>query len=68
MALIDNSNPIEGVVGILRVAGAPTDGTNGTFAGKAAKGCLLVDTTNAILYINTNTQASPTWTKVGVQV
>lgn len=68
MALIDNSNPIEGVVGILRVAGAPVDGTSGSFAGKAAKGCLLVDTTNAILYINTNTQASPTWTKVGVQV
>jgi hypothetical protein len=66
MALIDNSKPIEGVVNILRYAGAPTNGT--TFAGQAAKGCLLVDTTNAFLYINTGTQASPTWTKVGTQV
>lgn len=65
MALIDNSNPIEGVVDILRNAGAPVNGT--TFAGKAGKGCLLIDTTNGILYINTNTQASPTWTKVGTQ-
>lgn len=65
MALIDVNNPIEGVVDLLRYAGAPTSGT--TYAGKAAKGCLLVDTTNAILYINTNTQASPTWTKVGTQ-
>lgn len=65
MALITTANVIEGVVNILRNAGAPTDGT--TYAGKAAKGCLLVDTTNAILYINTGTQASPTWTKVGTQ-
>lgn len=65
MAINTSPNVIEGVIGILRNAGAPTDGT--TFAGKAAKGCLLVDTTNAILYINTGTQASPTWTKVGTQ-
>lgn len=49
------------------VAGVPVDGTSGTFAGIAAKGDLLTDTTNAILYINTNTLASPTWTKVGTQ-
>jgi hypothetical protein len=54
-------------LGILYNAGAPTNGTSGTFAGIAMKGALLVDTTNAILYINTNTQASPTWTKVGTQ-
>jgi hypothetical protein len=65
MALVENSKPIEGVVNILRVAGAPS---GSTFAGQAAKGCLLVDTTNAFLYINTGTQASPTWTKVGTQV
>jgi hypothetical protein len=48
-------------------AGAPTDGTAGTAANYAGKGCLLVDTTNGVLYINTGTKASPTWTKVGTQ-
>jgi hypothetical protein len=42
-------------------AGAPVDGTSGTLAGVAKKGALLVDTTNANLYINTGTKASPTW-------
>lgn len=49
----------------LQNAGAPTNGV--TFANQAAKGALLIDTTNAIIYINTNTVASPTWTKVGTQ-
>jgi hypothetical protein len=44
--------------------GAPT-GT--TLAGHAGKGCLLIDTTNGVLYINTGTKATPTWTKVGTQ-
>lgn len=48
-------------------AGAPTNGTSGTFASYAGKGALLIDTTNAKLYINTNTLASPTWTVVGTQ-
>lgn len=48
-------------------AGAPTNGTSGTLAGVAEKGSLLTDTTNAKLYINTNTLASPTWTVVGSQ-
>lgn len=48
-------------------AGAPTSGTSGTFVNQAGPGCLLIDTTNAFLYINTNTKASPTWTKVGTQ-
>jgi hypothetical protein len=43
-------------------AGAPVNGTSGTLAGVAAKGSLLIDTTNAVLYQNTNTLASPTWT------
>lgn len=47
-----------------KVAGAPVNGTSGTFAGVAAKGTLLSDTTNALLYINTGTLASPTWTAV----
>lgn len=33
----------------------------------AAKGALLTDTTNGVLYIQTGTAASPTWTKVGTQ-
>lgn len=53
---------------IITNAGAPTNGTTGTFAKMAGKGCLLIDTTNGLLYINTNTKASPTWTKVGTQV
>lgn len=50
-----------------KFAGTPVNGTSGTFAGKAIKGQLLVDTTGAKLYINTNTLASPTWTVVGSQ-
>jgi hypothetical protein len=50
----------------LRNAGAPVNGT--TYAGVAAVGALLIDTTNAFLYQNTGTVASPTWTKVGVEV
>jgi len=49
------------------VAGAPTNGTSGTLAGVAAKGAVLSDATNAKLYINTGTLASPTWTVVGTQ-
>lgn len=47
--------------------GVPTSGTSGTFVGDANKGTLLIDTANGILYINTGTSASPTWTKVGLQ-
>jgi hypothetical protein len=46
-----------------RNAGAPVNGT--TLAGVADKGDLLIDVTNAVLYQNTNTQASPTWSQVG---
>lgn len=46
-------------------AGVPTNGTSGTLAGTAGVGALLVDTTNAVTYQNTNTLASPTWTKTG---
>jgi hypothetical protein len=33
----------------------------------ASKGAILTDVTNGILYINTGTALSPTWTKVGTQ-
>jgi len=55
-------------IGILTNAGAPTSGTSGTYVNKAGPGCLLIDTTNTKLYINTNTRTSPTWTVVGTQV
>lgn len=54
-------------VWIFSIAGAPTAGTSGDGAGWAGKGSLLIDATNGFLYINTNTKASPTWTKVGTQ-
>lgn len=57
-ALLDSS------VGLFINAGVPVDGTSGTFAGFVGKGGLLIDTTNGQLYINTNTKASPTWTKL----
>lgn len=43
-----------------------TPGVTATARG-AKKGALLVDTTNAKLYINTNTALDPTWTVVGTQ-
>jgi hypothetical protein len=47
--------------GVWLVAGAPVDGTSGTGAGVIIKGGLVADTTNANLYINAGTQASPVW-------
>lgn len=47
--------------------GAPTNGTSGTRAGQAPIGSLLADTQNGVLYVNTGTMASVTWTKVGTQ-
>ena len=48
---------------VWRNAGAPVDGTSGTYAAIAEKGDLLIDTSHAKLYMNTNTKASPTWTE-----
>lgn len=47
-------------------AGAPTDGTSGTEAGRAGPGSVLFDTTNKAVYTNVNTQASPTWDRLAV--
>ena len=52
---------------LLVKAGTPVDGTSGTGAGYAGPGSLCTDKTNAKLYINTNTAASPLWTVVGTQ-
>ena len=45
------------------VDAAPTNGTSGTGAGLAEPGSLLIDVTNKRTYQNTNTKASPTWTR-----
>ena len=47
--------------------GTPVDGTSGTGSGYAGPGSICVDVTNAIMYINTNTAASPLWAYVGLQ-
>lgn len=41
--------------------GAPVDGVSGTGAGFAGKGSQYTDYTNANLYLNAGTKASPTW-------
>jgi hypothetical protein len=51
--------------GLFFNAGAPVNGT--TFDEIAEKGALLVDTTNAKLYINTGTKSASTWVVVGTQ-
>lgn len=45
----------------LAVAGVPVDGLAGTGAGSAGPGSLCSDITNAKLYINGGTKASPAW-------
>jgi hypothetical protein len=65
MAMITGNHRLDGCIGdgAFLIAGAPSNGTSGTYAGIAPKGALLVDTTNGTLYQNTGTQASPTWTQ-----
>ena len=41
--------------------GAPVDGVAGTGAGQVPKGSRYTDTTNANVYINGGTVASPVW-------
>lgn len=52
---------VSGSLGPFSNAGAPVDGTSGTKAGTADKGALLIDTTNANLFVNAGTLSSPTW-------
>lgn len=42
-------------------AGAPSNGASGTHAGVAPAAALLIDSTNKVLYQNSNTLLSPTW-------
>ncbi len=45
-------------VWLLKAAGVPTGGD-----GWAGPGSIVIDITNFDIYMNTNTKASPTWTK-----
>lgn len=63
MTVADNS--LTGSAPTLAIA-ETTPGVNATGIG-IAKGGLLTDTTNGLLYINTGTDTTPTWTKVGTQ-
>lgn len=60
------ANNLTGTSPTLAVA-ETTPGVTATNRVGAAKGALLVDTAAGILYVNTGTAASPTWTKVGTQ-
>ncbi len=42
-------------------AGVPVDGAAGTQFGVAAKGSILIDSTNGKMYVNGGTLASPVW-------
>ena len=72
MPIIESGKVIEGggLGAPLRMAGAPTSGVGGSFAGVAVVGSQLVDTTNGKAYICTGYNAGTnnvTWTVVGVQ-
>ena len=56
---------LENDVVFMNAAGVPSNGSTG--ANFAGKGSLYVDISSGILYINTNTLASPTWVVVGSQ-
>lgn len=63
-------SPLLGDVALTPVwphAGVPSNGTSGTLAGFAQPSDLLSDTTNSVLYQNTGTSASPTWSKVSAE-
>ncbi len=66
MPVISGGKVIDAGLGIpLYFAGAPVDGTSGTFVNVIEKNGLLIDTTNSILYINSGTKASPVYSRVG---
>lgn len=52
-----------GSVWLFGAAVAPTNGTSGDGASWADKGSMYIDSNAGELYLNTNTKASPTWTK-----
>jgi hypothetical protein len=65
MSVIFGGQKVSGSYGPFLCEGTPTDGSSGTQAGVAAVGALLLDVTNAVLYRNTGSQSSPTWSRIG---
>lgn len=63
--LISASSSLTGTAPTIEIT-ETTPGVDADFRG-AAKGALVADTTNGVLYINTGTALAPTWTKVGTQ-
>lgn len=66
--IIESVNPeivfdAGGGVVIARHNDTPTSGASGTLAGLAGKGSLLLSSTGNV-YVNTGTDASPTWTEL----
>lgn len=59
----ESFNEVQGL--LLVGAGAPVNGASGTGNGVSTKGGLYIDKTNALVYQNTNTKASPTWVQIG---
>lgn len=55
------------VYGSTANGGTPAGGTVGFGAGTLQPGALVIASSSAKLFINTNTKASPTWTVVGGQ-
>jgi hypothetical protein len=49
---------------IIPNAGVPSNGTSGTGVGQAGTGSLCINYTSGLLYINSGTAASPTWTAI----
>lgn len=56
--------PLPGSANVILMTGAttPVNGGSGTGAGLAAKGSLYIAQDTGVLYQNTNTKTSPTWT------
>jgi len=53
-----------GIIIPITFTGTPTNGTNGTGAGRAGIGSIGVSTTTGAVYTNTGTKASPVWTQI----
>jgi hypothetical protein len=63
-AYIKNGFRFGNNTGIFNGSAAPTSGTSGTLVNVAGPGSLYLRS-SGVLYINTNTKASPTWSVIG---
>lgn len=51
-------------IGVFVINAAPSNGSSGTGVNILGTGALLIDNVNGILYMNTGTLSSPTWTAI----